>query len=183
MSGIPISKKHGVNPTIPLCFFCGEEKNEVALLGKLPDDAEAPRNCVLDMEPCGTCAERRKTHVHLIVIKDGQAAAVKEQRQLWEEAMSRRALRKQTPFIPCLARARCAYWLYRDEIARFVDPPSLVKAILQAGWTFIPEEAAQKIGLDQLREEAEKTHPDAKEVICHNVQFTEASEEEQDEKV
>ena len=24
---------HGLNPTIPLCFLCGKEKNEVVLLG------------------------------------------------------------------------------------------------------------------------------------------------------
>lgn len=52
---IRISPKHGVNPTIPVCFFCGKEKKQVALLGKLKDDAEAPRNMVLDYEPCDDC--------------------------------------------------------------------------------------------------------------------------------
>ena len=33
---IKISPKHGVNPTIPRCFFCGKEKNMVALLGRIP---------------------------------------------------------------------------------------------------------------------------------------------------
>lgn len=35
MSSIKLSSKHGVNPTIPVCFFCGEEKNEIALLGRI----------------------------------------------------------------------------------------------------------------------------------------------------
>ena len=39
-NSIKISQKHGVNPTIPICFWCGKEKNEIALLGKLPGDAE-----------------------------------------------------------------------------------------------------------------------------------------------
>ncbi len=52
-AGIKVSPKHGVNPTIPICFWCGEEKGEIALLGKLPGDAEAPRNMVLDYEPSG----------------------------------------------------------------------------------------------------------------------------------
>lgn len=52
---IKISKKYGVNPTIPVCFFCGEQKNEVALLGHIGDyrkgeDIEAPRYAVLDYE-------------------------------------------------------------------------------------------------------------------------------------
>lgn len=35
MNGIEISPKHGLNPTIPVCFWCGKEKNEIALLGRI----------------------------------------------------------------------------------------------------------------------------------------------------
>lgn len=52
---IRISEKHGVNPTIPICFWCGEEKNEVALLGKLKGDKEAPMRMIIDYEPCDKC--------------------------------------------------------------------------------------------------------------------------------
>ena len=50
---IRISEKHGVNPTIPICFYCGEDKNEVALLGKLHGDKEAPMRMWIngDYEP------------------------------------------------------------------------------------------------------------------------------------
>ena len=46
-AGIKLSPKHGLNPTIPVCFWCGEERNEVALLGHIGDgrkheDFEAP---------------------------------------------------------------------------------------------------------------------------------------------
>ena len=41
-----LSPKHGLNPLIPGCFWCGESKNEIALLGRLPGDAEAPRSAV-----------------------------------------------------------------------------------------------------------------------------------------
>ncbi len=57
MSSIRLSPKHGVNACVPLCFFCRKEKNEVAMLGRLSGDAEAPRNAVLDKEPCDTCLE------------------------------------------------------------------------------------------------------------------------------
>jgi hypothetical protein len=53
--GITLSKEHGVNPCIPVCFWCGEEKNEVALLGKLPGDAAAPMKAIIDFEPCDKC--------------------------------------------------------------------------------------------------------------------------------
>lgn len=44
MSSIKISPKHGVNPTIPVCFFCGKPKNEIALMGRMggKEDIEAP---------------------------------------------------------------------------------------------------------------------------------------------
>ena len=55
---IRLSPKHGVNPTIPRCFFCGKEKNEIALMGKLKNDAEAPKNCILDYIPCEECQKK-----------------------------------------------------------------------------------------------------------------------------
>jgi len=59
-NSIKLSKKYGVNPTIPVCFWCGKEKNEIALMGHIGDgrkgeDIEAPRNMVLDYEPCEDC--------------------------------------------------------------------------------------------------------------------------------
>lgn len=52
---IPISPSHGVNPSMMQCFWCGETKG-IALLGKLPNDAEAPRMAIFDYEPCDSCA-------------------------------------------------------------------------------------------------------------------------------
>lgn len=67
-NSIRVSEKHGVNPTIPICFWCGKEKNEVALLGKLPKDAEAPRSMWIfgDYEPCEDCKKLREQGVSLI---------------------------------------------------------------------------------------------------------------------
>lgn len=63
---IPISPKHGVNPTIPICFWCGQEKNEIALLGRLKGDAEAPRHVVIDYEPCDKCKALFNQGIHVI---------------------------------------------------------------------------------------------------------------------
>ena len=62
-NSIKLSKKYGVNPTIPVCFFCGEHKNEIALMGHIGDyrkweDIEAPSEVVLDYEPCEHCKEQ-----------------------------------------------------------------------------------------------------------------------------
>lgn len=57
---IKLSPKYGVNPTIPVCFWCGEEKNEVALMGHIGDgrkheDFEMPMHAVINYEPCEEC--------------------------------------------------------------------------------------------------------------------------------
>lgn len=72
-NSIKLSPKHGVNPTIPVCFFCGEEKNEIALLGRIGDgrkheDFEAPRHMVLDYEPCDKCKEQWSKGVAIIEV-------------------------------------------------------------------------------------------------------------------
>lgn len=60
MSGsIRLSEKHGVNPSLGICIFCGEAK-DVLLFGRLPDDKEAPRECIHDWEPCAKCSEHMK---------------------------------------------------------------------------------------------------------------------------
>lgn len=71
MSHIRISEKHGVNPSLSICFLCQKEKNELMLLGRLPNDAEAPRKAVFNYEPCDECAEHMKKGVILISVKDG----------------------------------------------------------------------------------------------------------------
>lgn len=70
--GIKLSPKHGVNPCIPICCWCGEEKNEIALLGKLKDDAGAPRNAVIDYEPCEECQAKFNMGVVFIEVTKNQ---------------------------------------------------------------------------------------------------------------
>jgi hypothetical protein len=69
--GIRISEKHGVNPMIPTCFFCGKDKNEIVLLGRLPNDKEAPMHGVINKEPCDECKSFMEQGVILVSVKDG----------------------------------------------------------------------------------------------------------------
>lgn len=64
---IRVSEKHGVNPTMGVCWVCGAEDGTIGLLGRLPGDKEAPRHAVISDEPCATC----KGH-----IRDGYVALV-----------------------------------------------------------------------------------------------------------
>lgn len=65
-NSIKISPKYGLNPTIPVCFFCGEPKNEIAIMGRMKGDIEAPKNMVLDYEPCEHCKEQWNKGIPLI---------------------------------------------------------------------------------------------------------------------
>lgn len=71
-NGIEISPKHGLNPTIPVCFWCGKEKNEIALLGRIREktqrnsDIEAPRRMVIDYEPCDECKKMWESGVAVL---------------------------------------------------------------------------------------------------------------------
>lgn len=70
MSGIKISPKYGVNPTIPVCFWCGKQKNEIALMGRMKGDIEAPKNMVLDYVPCEECQSHMAMGVAVLEASD-----------------------------------------------------------------------------------------------------------------
>lgn len=67
---IKLSPKHGVNPCMPVCFFCGETKNEIALLGRIggKEDLEAPMKAILDYVPCEECQKKFAEGVLLIEV-------------------------------------------------------------------------------------------------------------------
>ena len=68
MSSIKVSKKHGLNPMIPVCFWCEKEKNEIVILGRLPGDQEAPMHAVMDYVPCDECMKKFEQGIHIIEV-------------------------------------------------------------------------------------------------------------------
>lgn len=54
MSAIRLHREFGVNPTMPVCFWCGKDTGEIALLGAAYK-GEAPRSMVMNYEPCVEC--------------------------------------------------------------------------------------------------------------------------------
>ncbi len=69
---IKMSPKHGLNPCIPVCFFCGKQKNEIALMGKLKGDAQAPMSAVINYDPCDECYANWQMGVPLIRVSTKQ---------------------------------------------------------------------------------------------------------------
>ena len=66
---IKVSPKHGVNPSLETCFWCGKEMG-VALLGRLKGDAEAPRHVCLGLEPCNDCKARFAQGVQIVEVSE-----------------------------------------------------------------------------------------------------------------
>jgi len=65
-----LHKKYGVNPTVPICFFCGKEKGEVVLLGAAYK-GEAPMHLCIDKSPCDECKKMMEVGVMLISVREG----------------------------------------------------------------------------------------------------------------
>lgn len=67
---IALSPNHGINPSVCHCIVCGKEYG-VALLGKLKDDKEAPRDIYQGL--CKDCeGVIRKGGLMIIEVKDGE---------------------------------------------------------------------------------------------------------------
>lgn len=69
---IRLSPKHGVNPSLGVCFVCNEESGEIILPGRMRGDQQAPHRGVWHKEPCPKCIEWMKKGVILISVKDGE---------------------------------------------------------------------------------------------------------------
>ena len=54
-----------------ICFYCGEPTGEIALLGALKGDVEAPKYTILNYTPCDKCKEQISKGV--TVIESGYA--------------------------------------------------------------------------------------------------------------
>lgn len=66
-NSIKLSPKHGVNPTIPVCLYCGKDKGMLALAGKIDKkDTEMPMRCVIDAVPCEKCQKIWSNGIALI---------------------------------------------------------------------------------------------------------------------
>lgn len=119
---IKLSPKHGVNPTIPICFYCGESKNEVALLGRINRaDDEAPMHALLDYEPCDKCKALMNQGITLI------------------EVSQQPEVDNQPPIAQNLYPTGGWHVVTENFIRNNMQPPELVDNILKKRKAFIPK--------------------------------------------
>ena len=119
--GIRLSKKHGVNPSVMLCFFCNEPSG-VALLGHMKGDVQAPHQGVFDKEPCTKCKGYMEQGVILISVKDGEEG--------------------ENPY-------RTGGWVVVkvDAVERMLQPEELRVQVINKRMAFVPDAAWDALGL------------------------------------
>lgn len=127
---LKLSPKHGLNPCIPRCYYCGKDKNEVLLLGKLKGDVEAPRGAVFNLEPCDECKGFMAQGIILISVDDRDVEIEPGPEGL-------------------VNPRRTGGWvvLKEEAVERIVQPPGLFSQIKKSRFSFVPDEAWDVLGL------------------------------------
>lgn len=130
MTGIRVDPKHGTDPALRCCFWCGEPK-DVLLFGKMRSETKkafklrelcprAPHKVIVDHEPCAACVE----------------------------IMSRGICFMETDGEGKDSRLTGHYWVLAESVVKeFVTPPELLAAMLEKRKTYVGRETAKRIGL------------------------------------
>lgn len=70
MSGVTLHPKYGLNPTLAICFWCGEDTGDIVLLGaaakRVTGSDEAPHRTCMGLEPCDKCKANMAKGITLI---------------------------------------------------------------------------------------------------------------------
>lgn len=68
-----------MNPTLTVCFLCGEDTGEIALLGAAyKGQGPAPMRMCINHDPCKACQERMQTGTILVSVRTARNAADRE---------------------------------------------------------------------------------------------------------
>jgi len=148
--GIRVSEKHGVNPSCAKCFYCQKNTADLLLLGKLPGDAEAPREATYHMDPCDECKGYMKRGIILIEVKDeAEMDKVEDERRSWKNQYDHLEDRKKPfpgYFIPNPYREG-GWWVVSEDFVKRALTPELAEYLLKTRWCFVPKDASTAIGL------------------------------------
>lgn len=86
---IRLHPEHGVNPTMPVCAWCGEPTGEIVLLGAAYK-GRAPMHMQLNDEPCAKCREGMAQGITFIEhVSEGSAKRTGRWCVVTEEAVRR----------------------------------------------------------------------------------------------
>ena len=127
---IRLSKKHGVNPMMVVCFFCNKDTGDIALMGQMKGDQEAPRRAVLDRTPCDTCKGHMGQGVIFISVNEKLTTD------------------RNNPY-------RSGNWavVTTDFVQRVVTPKSFADDICEKRFCFVPDDVWEKLGIPAPQKE------------------------------
>ena len=120
--GIRLSPKHGVNPSLSVCFYCGADDGTVVLPGRLRGDTQAPHKAVWTKEPCPTCREYMRQGIILISVRDGEEG--------------------DNPY-----RTGGFSVVKAEALARLINRQELIDDVLRRRVCFVPDAAWAMLGL------------------------------------
>ena len=78
---IRLHKEFGLNPTMPICIICHEDKGEIALLGSAYK-GEAPMKMLVDIQPCDKCTKKYLKKGTLLVEMENKIPEGKSKAQM-----------------------------------------------------------------------------------------------------
>ncbi len=107
--GILLSPKHGLNPSIDKCFWCGREKGVVLFGGMKGGDPQAPPTVVMSVEPCNDCPIWAKTNDGCMMVEafedgrlTGRFCCVRDsalRRSITDQTLLKATLEKRMAFV------------------------------------------------------------------------------------
>lgn len=130
---IQLHPKFGVNPTIPTCFWCGNSKNEVALLGAA-FKGEAPAKLCIGYEPCDECEKNMAKGVTFM------------------EASHKPAHDNQHPIQPNVYPTSRWVVVKEEAIGRIINNEAMAADIIKSGKAFLDVEAFTNLFVPQEEE-------------------------------
>jgi hypothetical protein len=121
-----LSKEHGLNPGMQVCFFCGDAKG--VLLFGANKGKEAPRETITDYEPCDCCKGK---------FAEGFLLIEASKKPKHENQMSIKASMGENAY------PTGSYWLLKEDAAQriFGEMAKL------GGKAFVDKEVATLLGL------------------------------------
>lgn len=128
---IRLSERYGVNPMVVQCFWCGNDRGDLALLGRLPGDEEAPHLGLLDYTPCTKCKDDMAQGITLIEATPTATKFPEIQSGCWPTGH---------------------WWVITEEAAKRVFPSNI---ILQKRKAFITPGLAADLGLNDTADSVE----------------------------
>jgi hypothetical protein len=153
-----LSNKHGVNPSVCRCWYCGEESGALILAGMIKGDEKMPMSGVFDMEPCDKCKGYMERGIILLGVKDdAELDKMEAARKDWLQKYGHLSNEKKPypgHFVPNPHRSG-GWWLVSEDYIRRVFDRGADR-VCEHRFAFIAQEAADTLGLtDAVPDESE----------------------------